>query len=209
MKNSPIDSPRFLCRLVRGSLSVFGDPATGKPRGPGASHLATCEDCREFFGACDGLTLALKRHAARAWCDAPAGLEQNILRAVNLAARETAPKLRTARGTWMPLAAVAACAVAAALVYRSWTPPGPNLPAPGAKLAANEVDPDALAAARAVLAAVPSDLLSQLQPKAQELLQQNPLQNEAEAIASDARKAVGFLARNFMPTPVDRPANGE
>jgi hypothetical protein len=76
-------------------------------------------------------------------------------------------------------------------------------------VAANNADPDAAAAVRAVINAVPADLLAQVQPKAEELLQQNPLKLEADAIASDARKAVGFLARNFLPAAAARPASGE
>ena len=209
MKNSPISEPRFACRLVRGSLSIFGDTSTGEPRGPGASHVATCGDCRQFFGACAELTQALKRDAAREWRDAPAGLEQEIIRAVNRSARDAAPASRGSRAAWLSLAGACACAAIAVVVYQQMTPASVLSSTAGPKVAANAIDPDAMAVARAVIEAVPADLFAQMEPKAQELLQQNPLQNEVDAIAADARKAVGFLARNFLPTAGNLPASGE
>lgn len=210
MKNSPSAESRFTCRVVRGCLSIFGDTSGPEPRGLGASHVAACEDCQQFFGACNELALALKRDAVREWRDAPGNLEQNIMRAVNLAARETAPATRSSRGAWMSFAAVGACAVAVALVLQFRTPTsGPLTTTQANAAAAIAVDPDTLAAASEALASLPADLLAQVQPKAQELLQQDPLQNEVDAIASDARKAMGFLARNFLPTSPDQASSGE
>ena len=112
MKNSPTDQPRFICRVVRGCLALLGDTSGPEPRGPGAAHVAGCEDCRQFFGACDELAVALKRDAVRERRDAPAGLEQDIMRAVRRAAAEAAPVSapRGARLTWLSLAGAGACA---------------------------------------------------------------------------------------------------
>ena len=206
MKNSPTDQPRFTCRLVRGGLSIFGDTSGPVPRGPGAAHVAACADCQQFFGACDDLAVALKRDAAREWREAPASLEQNIMRGVKLSSRAAAP---VARGTWVSFAAAAACAVAVVLVYQARMPSGSTLPATGTNVASPSIDPGALAAAQEIIAAVPGDLFAQMQPKAQEILQQDPMQQEVDAIASDARKAVAFLARNFLPNPTGQPASGE
>jgi hypothetical protein len=171
--------------------------------------VAGCEDCQQFFGACDALTAALKRDAVRQWRDAPPGLEQTIIRAVNLSTRESA-HLPRGSGAWMSFAVVAACALGVMLVYQSRAPAGSAVPASAANVAtANAVDPATLAAANEIIASVPSDLLAEMQPKAEALLQQDPLQNEVDAIASDARTAVSFLARNFLPRAVDRPASGE
>ena len=210
MKNSPSAESRFTCRVVRGCLSIFGDTSGPEPRGLGASHVGACEDCQQFFGACDELALALKRDAVREWRDAPGNLEQNIMRAVNLAARENAPAARGSRGVWLSFAAVGVCAVAVALVLQFRTPSGaPLTTAQVNAAAANAIDPDTLAAAGDALAALPAELLAQVQPKAEELLQQDPLQNEVDAIASDARKAMGFLARNFLPTSAGQASSGE
>ena len=203
MKTPADAQPRFTCCLVRGWIAVFGDTATGEPRGPGAAHVATCADCRQFFGACDELDHALKRAAAREWRDAPPALEQNILRAVRRSAPVQEP--RGFRAAPFALAGAAACAVLAAVVFVQRTPPAVGR----SHAVAASIDPAMLAAAREFMAAVPGDLFAQMQPRAQAILQQDPLQDEVEAVKSGARSAVRFLARNFLPTPPDEPSRGE
>ena len=207
MKNFPVDRPRFTCRIIRGSRSVLGDTTAGAPRGFGAAHIAACADCQSFFGACDELERALKRDAAREWREPPSGLEQNIIRAVRLSTPEPAP--RHSRRTLLSLAGATACAAVAVLVYQQRTS-SPGTPAAAQEnLAVNAVDPATLAEARQIIAAVPADLFAQMQPRAQAILQQNPLQNEVDAVAADARSAVQFLALNFMPTPAAGQSSGE
>jgi len=70
-------------------------------------------------------------------------------------------------------------------------------------------DPATTAAVGEIVAAVPSNFFAEMQPKAEALLQQDPLQNEVDAIASDARKAVNFLSRNFLPSSVTVASSGE
>ena len=202
MKTPADPQPRFTCRLVRGWIAVFGDTATGEPRGPGAAHVATCADCRQFFGACDELDHALRRAAAREWRDAPPALEQNILRAVRLSAP---PATRGFRAAPFALAGATAGALLAAVVFLQRTPPA----ARRSHVVAASVDPAMLAAAREFIAAVPANLFGQMRPEAQAILQQDPLQDEVEAVKSDARTAVRFLARNFLPMPPDEPSRGE
>ncbi len=209
MKNSLSAEPRFTCRVVRGCLAIFGDTSGPAPRGPGASHVAACEDCRQFFGACDELALALKRDAVRQWRDAPSNLEQNIMRAVRLSAEESAPASRSSRSVWLSFGAVAACAVAVAVVYQNRAPLNPVPVAAPHQVAAAPVDPALVRAAGEIIATVPTGLFASVQPRAQEILEENPLQNEADAIASDARKAVNFLSRNFLPTSVTVASSGE
>jgi len=206
MKNSPADRPRFTCRVVRGCLSIFGDTSTGRPRGLGASHVAACEDCQQFFGACDELAVALKRDAVREWREAPTNLEQNIIRAVNQSARESAPSRGGTRVAWISLAAVATCVVAAVLVFQQRRTP---LGSPADNVAATPADPAATAAVEQIVTSVPADLFSQFQPEAKAILKQDPLQNEVDAVKSDARTAVRFLARNFLPASADDAAGGE
>jgi len=124
MKNSPSTESRFICRVVRGCLSIFGDTSGPEPRGFGASHVAACEDCQQFFGACDELAMALKRDAVRQWRDAPPSLEQNIMRAVRLSTKDSAGSVRSSRGAWRSFGAVAACALAVAVVYQYRVPTG-------------------------------------------------------------------------------------
>ena len=216
MKNPTIPQPRFTCRLVRGCLSIFGDTSTGEPRGPGAAHVAACADCREFFGACDELEAALKRDAAREWRDAPANLEQNIMRAVRLSESEPAP--RDSRRTWLSLAGAGACAFLAVVVFqRQFMPGQPAAPAV-APIGLVQGSPQQLWTALTPLAdAVLADESLQRNVDAvvadaqsvRQFLGADPLQNEVEAVVSDARSAVGFLARNFLPARADQPAGGE
>ena len=216
MKTPTITHPRFTCRLVRGCLSIFGDTSTGEPSGPGAAHVAACADCREFFGACDELEAALKRDAAREWHDAPAGLEQNILRAVKLSVPEPGP--RVARAAWLSLAGAAACALLAVGIFqRQFLPNQPAVPVT-APVATAQVSPPKLWTALNPLAdAVLADEALQRDVDAvvadaqsvRQFLGADPLQNEVEAVVSDARSAVGFLARNFLPARAEQPAGGE
>jgi len=186
MKKPTIPQVRFTCRLVRGCISVFGDTTAGAPRGPGASHVAACMDCQQFFGACDELELALKRDAARQAQDAPAGLEQRIVRAVKLSTPE--PRSRVVRPFSFALAGVAACAALTVLVLQRQSPaPRPAAPT------------------NPVIAA--GDVWTLLRPSADALLSGDPLQREADAVVSDARSAVRFLELNFLPTPPEAPIN--
>lgn len=197
MKTLTHAQPRFTCRVVRGWISVFGTAPDGAPRGLGAGHVATCEDCQAFFSACDELDLALKRDAARTRHDAPAGLEYEIMRAVKHAG--PAPSPRAFRIAPLALAGAAACAMLAVVVFQSRT----------ASSHPQAVDPDATAIAEQIIAVVPPDLFAQVQPQAQAILDQNPLQNEVAAAKSDARAAVRFLARNFLPDSSDEAARTE
>jgi hypothetical protein len=71
------------------------------------------------------------------------------------------------------------------------------------------VDPATLAAAQQLIAAVPADLFATMQPRAEALLKQEPLQNEVEAAKADARVAMQFLAKNFLPASAGGAAGGE
>lgn len=209
MNNPTLDRPRFTCRLVRGCLAVFGDTSAGTPRGPGAAHVATCADCQQFFSAGDELERALRGAAAAEWSEAPAGLETAILRAVRQSAAP--PRPRAHNGLWLSFAGAATAAALALLVYQRPPPGAPALPpAPVAPTVTTGTgDPAVFEAARQLLAAVPTDLLDEMRPRAEALLTQDPLQNEVDAMKADARTAVRFLARNFLPTPADEPSRGE
>jgi hypothetical protein len=215
MKTTTHESPRFTCRAARGLLATFGRTDAGIPRGPGSAHVATCEDCQAFFATCDELDLALTRSAAREWSEPPANLEQNILRAVRLDAAEAsrldsepgksaAPRL----APWTLTGAVACAAFALVALQDRFVPVRPIETAPVARAtvqpvadAATSNDPAVLAKARELIASVP--ILSEIRPRTEALLQQDPLQNEVDALKSDARHAVRFLAMNFLPTSAE------
>ena len=191
MKNNPTPAPRLTCRLARGAIAIFGDTTAGEPRGPGSAHANACADCREYFAACDSLESSLRRDATRDWHEAPAGLEQNILRAV----RQAAPAPRRTRPVWLALAGAAACALAAVVFFQDGFSP--------ARPPVTDVKP-----AEVVVAVSPQQIWNNLKPSANAVLAADPLQKEAAAVAADARTALNFLAQNFLPTAPDHPASG-
>ncbi len=140
------------------------------------AHVAGCPDCQAFFAAADDLELALRRDAVPQRATAPAYLEQDIISAVR---RSTRPARRRYTLPVFGLAGVAA-AIAGLIVVLE---PKPS-PAP--------LDLQAFA-----------DPIAELKPKAQAILQQDPLGNEANALVANARSAVRFLARNFLPSDVE------
>jgi hypothetical protein len=176
MNHIASDRPRFACRLARGALTLLGNNSTGVPRGPGAGHVATCEECQMHFAACDDFDLALKRDALAAALTPSATLEQDILRAV----RQAAPPARRSAGRAMALALAGgfACAIAA-VVFFQW-PGADSLPSGPQITGVSPVPP------------VPPTMAS--------LLESDPLQSEVDAVISDAQSAVQFLARNFLPS---------
>ena len=180
MKTHNINRPRFTCRVARGWITLFGDVTTGKPRGFGTGHVANCNECRSFLGAGDQLELALKRDAAREVQVVPSGLDQRIIFALNL----SGSKRHSRRTRYLPLAltGVVACLALTILIFQKQTPSVHE---------ATTTNP--------VLAT--EDLWTSLKPSADALLSSDPLQQEVDAVVSDARSAFHFLKRNFLPSP--------
>lgn len=190
MKDSLSDSPRFTCRVARGCVAVFGDTTGGEPRGPGAAHVAVCADCQVYFAACNELDAALTRGATHAWQEAPSRLEQDIMRAV----RQSAPVPRESRRIWFALAGTATAAVVTLVVFQrqfSFSP------------AIGDVNTPKTAEVSA------QQLWTTLEPSAGAVIDGEPLNNEVDAVVSDARTAVHFLALNFLPTPPASSNSGE
>jgi hypothetical protein len=181
----------------------------------GAGHVATCEECQAFFSTCDELDLALTRDAAREWQEAPTNLEQNILRVVRLQddRRREPTAARASRLLGWTLTGAVACLALAIVARQDRFVPvrGPADPVAhvAAPPAAVSSDPAVLEAARQFIAAVPTDLFDEMRPRAQAVLQQDPLQNEVAALKSDARLAVRFLALNFLPASIEEATRGE
>lgn len=184
--------PRLTCRLVRKWAAAFGDPASRQPHGLGSRHLETCADCQAFFSACDDLDASLKRDAST-FTQAPvAGLDDRILRAVRMS--EPPPRRAHTRALTLSFAGAAACAAVAVFFFQRH-----NEDDAATHLAEHGSLPsvaDMMVAADAL-----SDRLwNSLKPSAQALSDQNPLQQEIDLVYSDARSALDFLARNFLPS---------
>jgi len=122
----------------------------------------------------------LRSEAARLNRDAPEGLDQRIIHAVARSARPPAPP------RFAGPAAILFAAACAAVVFYSYQEAAKPVHAPAA--------PIALA-----VPAVPVQPEEAAVPITTELLQEDPLQDEADSVYSDARSAVSFLAANFLP----------
>ena len=189
MNASVSNRPRALCRLVQGWVSVFGDGTTVPPRGFGARHVAACECCRQFFAGSAVLESTLRREAVLENEAAPSELERRIIEAVHRTARPQ-PVRRRAPLAVLSLAGAAAGVALAFLIFQKSgvSVTGPVRPA----------DRD-VASGNQLTAATVGKAWSELRPAAGAILNGEPLQREADAVYSDARSAIGFLALNFLP----------
>ena len=181
MKNTSSSRPRFVCRVVRQWSAVVD--------GGGVSHAESCAECRTYFESAGALDAALGRDAG-VWSQATptpsVGFERRILSAVAQPAASAATKRpHSWYGAWV---ATAALAVAAAFVFFR--------PASGPTRETNEANAAMLAGA---VQAVSRGLVETVIPSTGALVADNPMQREFDAIYSDARSALGFLALNFLP----------
>ncbi|HZZ58377.1 MAG TPA: hypothetical protein VFE31_11150 [Opitutaceae bacterium] len=135
----------------------------------------------------DDLEDELRRQAAAIRDEPSPDLAARISAAIAAAAAETpGPRRGRAWGAWAGIGGVAAAAaIVGALIL--------NRPAPPA-------DPRAEAAALTQeMRGVPRQVWAAVGPRAEAVLQQDPLREETTALASDAQAAVGFLKYNFLP----------
>ena len=191
--DSVSDRPRFVCRMVQGWVAVLGDGRDPRPGSAGARHVAGCAGCSLFFHTGKHLDTSLRRAAATGAEPVTPGLDQRIIRALQHRPRAAErPLPRVGPGSLL-LAGAAAVAGLVTLIIRESSVPG------------NEVGTSPTVAAVASAPAAES-VLERLQPGAAALLEGAPLQQEAAAFYSDARSALGFLALNFLPAPVEEAA---
>ena len=183
-------APRPMCRLVQGWVSVFGDGAAPPRRGFGARHVATCDCCRQFFADSAMLESSLRREASRENASPSSDLERRIVEAVHRSARPLPARRSAPLGALLFVGAAACAAVAVILSLKSPAPAnGPAIAATGT-------------ASAGILAETLTvgSLWTDLPPAADAILGGEPLQQEANAVYSDARSAIRFLAMNFLPS---------
>jgi hypothetical protein len=182
MKTSD-DPPRFVCRVTRGWISTFASAGAAERSG----HVARCEDCQAFFAADNELEGMLRREAVSERAQPSPMLEQKILHAVR---RSTAPAPRRSPAPWLSFAGAAAAVALGLVVVRnsgSVSPGDKSFVAPTAKELADYLG-----------GVIPNNLMAEMRPQAEAILNQNPLQNELDAVTANARTAVQFLAKNFL-----------
>ncbi len=192
MNTSPSSTrPALSCQLARTWHALFGGD-----RASASGHIARCSACQEHFAREDAFSLGLGRDARRVHATPRAGFEQSIFNAVQRSARiAPVPTVSPfARFSFVSLTATAACAAIAFVALRD-SDVGPATP--------RTADGDLATAAVTALETSAAKLFAQVEPRADALLQKDPVRTQVDAFSADARTAVRFLALNFLPsTPV-------
>ena len=179
MNPSIPDSPRLVCRVARGWLSVSGN-AGGESRGAWAKHVAGCDACQQFFAASDALDQALLRGSKRRGVSAPPGLERKIALAVTQSLSKPQP-----RPSFLPMALAGVGGIAAVALLLFLQPP--------------KLQPETDTSPSQTNLATLSPDWESLKPSANALLSGEPLQREVDSVVADARSAIRFLELNFLP----------
>ncbi len=196
MKTLISEHPRFVCRAVRGWISVFGDATAGAAGGFGSRHVETCEACQRFFAASHDLDLSLRRAAAGRTRDIPAGLDQRIIHAVNSSPR--ALHRLAGPSVWLMVAGAAASVALAVFLL----PRQPAAQKPEAIASTQTEEPINAAYA-------PRHIWNSLMTGSDALVEQNPVQDEVDAVYSDTKSALRFLSMNFIPSDPQKSADEE
>ncbi|MDB6174179.1 MAG: hypothetical protein JWL59_3490 [Chthoniobacteraceae bacterium] len=179
MKNPDATTPRLACRIVRLHLS-FSDLESGG--GFSSRHIASCDSCKGFLSAARALEMSLSHAAKSERQTVPIGLDRRIVSAVFHTAAPGPKATFSFRG--LTLGTVLALVIAAVVISRK-APELPPVPSQADIVRVARMSPD--------------NGWTRLRPSADRLLDAAPLQAEADAVYSDARSAIGFLAMNFLP----------
>lgn len=182
----PSRSVRLYCRVVR----------TFSASGQTSRHVETCADCRRYFQASAQLDAALRRDAVRFTPPAPVGLERGIMQAIHAATPlSKSAQTPSARAGWWAGISVAVAAVIALAVGLVQPPSSrPAQPNPQTSVAMTENT------APASDESTVERLWNTFVPPAQKIATAEPLQDELDAVYSDTRSALDFLAANFFPS---------
>ncbi len=202
---------RLVCRLMRWIDAWQGDDTA--PRGRVYRHGENCAACAAYFARSHGLEQRLQEESrATAPGEIPAGLEDRIWAAVRpeIDARRE-PVNSKGWADWRPLGMGA---IAAALVLAVWwggrdsgggegTPDGAMAAAD--RLEFNEADMRELVA---TVEQFSTEWLAVSARESEHALQASVLDQELQALGSDARGAWRFLEQNFLPRAV-QPRDGQ
>ncbi|PTX91015.1 hypothetical protein DB354_20450 [Opitutus sp. ER46] len=173
--------------------------------GTAARHIEHCAACQAHFARADAFTAALRRDASAHLADVPAGLDTRIMQAVTTSA-VPAPARRKVRHLPGLLAGAAAGFVAVIAFIQTVDRPGPmdhefTAMSPGGGAAT--------AGTGSASGALNLESLTELAGPVKSALATDPLQTEVQSVYADARKAVHFLALNFLPSETaSQPRNG-
>jgi hypothetical protein len=197
MKTPNPDQPRIYCRIIR-FLSAMGFRLTSAD-----SHTETCQSCRAWFAAGESLDTELRREARSHFQSMPDGLEDRVFDSIDIPNQSAG---REFGGTRMVLFSLAGVAAACAVAFVLLRGPATSLdlaeietPAAGVERSSEFITITSIAA----IDAVPRGMRNLVDSSPATLKEQNPLQREADAVYSDSRSVLRFLAVNFLPSVPD------
>lgn len=197
MKSPNSETPRFACRIIR-FLSAMGFRKTSADH-----HAENCQSCRAWFAAGESLDRQLRLDARSQFQRASDGLEDRIFDGIEIPNRSAGREFGGTRMVLFSLAGVAAaCAVAFVLLRGPATSSDLALietPAVSVEKSSEFITITSIAA----IDAVPRGMRNLVDSSPATLKEQNPLQREADAVYSDSRSVLRFLAVNFLPSVPD------
>lgn len=195
-------STPWSCRIVRAWRTTIASDSS-ESQGFGSSHMAQCPECRAHFAADDALESALRQQAPARFETPRVGLEQRIMRAVTESA-QPAPRQRRSQGYSLMLAGAAA-AIAVAFTFLQTRQIEPNTRAELEAFAGTQN----VGAPEADTPMERSSVsLAEFATPVTTALAEHSLQSEVDLVYADARKAVQFLAVNFLPPGAASQRNG-
>ena len=212
MKSIPSNSskvtsarPRLKCRMVRVVHSWHSEDEGSSPQGWVARHADGCQACADYFERAE----VFERELVGASRSAPAvempeGLEDRIWAAVQPEVVARRAPIRTRSGAqWRP---VMVGLVAAALIVAVWLGRGPSSEqglASGETVATSKTLEFDEADMRELVASVGTFSTELLTASTREVeLPPSVLEQEIEALGSDARGALRIFTQNFLPSSV-------
>lgn len=199
------ERPRLKCRVVRLVHSWHSEDEDSSGQGWAARHADGCRACADYFARSGLLERGLVEASRSAPAvDMPAGLEDRIWAAIQpeIAARR-APVRTRPKTHWRP---VMGGLIAAALIVAVWLGRAPSvdegLPE-GERIAKSETLDFDEADMRELVASVGIFSTELLTASAREVeMPTSVLEQELEALGSDARGALRILSQNFLPSSV-------
>lgn len=180
----------FSCRLVQGWAAWSGGDHPDQGNGFVATHVGRCDCCREHFARNAELEGLLRREGVQARSILSSEIDAHYLRNIRNSAdasRQPAAAIRPAM-LWLSGCAAALAVLVAITQMRS----------PNTDLVLIEPADQAEEWSETVVISA-DGWWTDLRPSAGDLLEAEPLQREVDAVVSDARSALGFLALNFLP----------
>jgi hypothetical protein len=164
--------------------------------------VANCAGCQRYFAAADQLDAQLRRGSLRTAHAVPADLEARICRAIEPTvsasrrhARHSGPRL-----VWLGVAA--SSVVAAVIVVQLHQPVTRGTDSLVIETKVKE-EPATKGVSGSSFEPLSIPAWSTLLPNVATLTEENPLRREIDAVESDTRAALRFLARNFLPTSAE------